>query len=165
MATSGTTGPGKSTPREGCNGSDALCDQRLNEVAFAGTHNSFSAADSPGWFLTNQRRTIERQLEDGIRLFLLDPHWGIEAADGRVNTDFEAEGRDRNKVVKALPPEVLAAAERLAGSVGSARRCRPRATARSSCATPCVSLGATRMVEALHAHPRPSWTRTRARWS
>ncbi len=31
-----------------CNGSIALCDLRLNEAVFAGTHNSFSAADSPG---------------------------------------------------------------------------------------------------------------------
>ena len=148
VATSGDTGSGKSTPRGGCNGSDALCDQRLNEVAFAGTHNSFSAADSPGWFLTNQRRTIERQLQDGIRLFLLDAHWGVETADGTVNTDFEAEQRDRNKVVKALPPEVLAAAERLAGSVGL----RGNATASERevwlCHTVC-ELGATKMVEAL----------------
>ncbi len=148
VATSGTTGPGKGTPREGCNGSDALCDKRLNEVAFAGTHNSFSAADSPGWFLTNQRRTIERQLEDGIRLFLLDPHWGIEAADGRVNTDFEAEGRDRNKVVKALPPEVLAAAERLAGSVGLRGDANPADREVFLCHTVC-ELGATRLSESL----------------
>ncbi len=119
LLTRGDDGPGRNpTPREGCNGSVGLCDLRLNEAAFAGTHNSFSAADSPRWFIANQKRTIPSQLEGGIRLFLLDPHWGIEGQDGRVNTDFEAEGRDRNKVVQALPPEVLAAAERLAGSVG-----------------------------------------------
>ncbi|HEY6780659.1 MAG TPA: hypothetical protein VI111_06875, partial [Thermoleophilaceae bacterium] len=100
-----------------CNGSIALCDLRLNEAVFAGTHNSFSAADSPGWSITNQRRTIPRQLRDGIRLFLIDPHWGVQTG-GRVKTDFEAEGRDRNKVAKALGPETLMAAERLAGRVG-----------------------------------------------
>ena len=89
-----------------------------NEVAFAGTHNSFSAADSDNWFIANQKRTIERQLDDGIRLLLLDPHWGVADSRGRVRTDFEAEGRDRNRVAKALPAETLAAAERLAGSVG-----------------------------------------------
>jgi hypothetical protein len=136
-----------STPREGCNGSVELCDLRLNEVAFAGTHNSFSAADSPGWFIANQKRTIPRQLKDGIRLFLLDPHWGIEADDGRVNTDFESEGRDRNKVVKALPPDVLAAAERLAGSVGirGAGAGEPDVW---MCHTAC-ELGATPLVEGL----------------
>jgi hypothetical protein len=107
-----------SLPREGCNGSKELCDMRMNEVAFAGTHNSFSAADSDNWLIANQKRTIERQLDDGIRLLLLDPHWGVADAQGRVRTDFEAEGRDRNRVAKALPPETLAAAERLAGSVG-----------------------------------------------
>ena len=146
--TGGETAPGRPLPREGCNGSEALCDKRLNEVAFAGTHNSFSAADSPNWFITNQRRTIERQLEDGVRLFLLDPHWGIEAPDGRVNTDFEAEGRDRNKVVKALPPEVLAAAERLAGSIGLRGNADPADREVWQCHTVC-ELGATRLSDSL----------------
>ena len=35
-----------------------------------------------------------------------------------MRTDFEAEDRDRNRVAKALPPETLAAVERLAGSLG-----------------------------------------------
>ena len=108
----------KPLPRTGCNGSVDLCDLRLNEAIFAGTHNSFSAADSPGWLIANQKRTIQRQLDDGIRLFLIDTHWGVEGSDGRVRTDFEAEGTDRNKVVKALPPATLAAAERVAGRVG-----------------------------------------------
>ncbi len=148
VLTSSDPGPGRGTPRAGCNGSDALCEMRLNQVAFAGTHNSFSAADSPDWFLTNQRRTIERQLKDGIRLFLLDPHWGIEADGGRVNTDFEAEGRDRNKVVKALPPEVLAAAERLAGNVGLRGKADPSDREVFQCHTVC-ELGATRLSESL----------------
>jgi len=101
-----------------CNGSAAYCDLRVNQAVFAGTHNSFSAADSPGWFISNQRRTIGRQLKDGIRLFLIDPHWGVEANDGRVRTDFEAEGRDRNRVAKGMPPQVLKAAERLTGRLG-----------------------------------------------
>ena len=117
-----TSGPGPrdraEPPPEGCNGAPELCDLTLNQVAFAGTHNSFSAADSPGWFIVNQRHDIARQLKDGVRLLLLDPHYGIEDSAGRVRTDFEAEGRDRNRVVKALPPETLAAAERLAGNIG-----------------------------------------------
>jgi hypothetical protein len=102
-------------PAAGCNGSKALCDRQLNEVAFAGTHNSFSAADSPGWYIANQLRPIPRQLDDGIRLFLIDAHWGVELDNGKVLTDFNTEQRDRNKVAKALPPDVLAAAERLVG--------------------------------------------------
>jgi hypothetical protein len=102
-----------------CNGSFALCELRLNEVAWAGTHNSFSASDSPGWFIANQRHDMQRQLKDGIRLFLIDAHWGIESGKGRVRTDFATEKRDRNKVAKSLPPEVLASAERLAGRLGA----------------------------------------------
>ena len=113
---------------------------------FAGTHNSFSAADSPGWSITNQRRTIPRQLQDGIRLFLIDPHWGV-ASGGRVKTDFEAEGRERNKVAKALPPETLLAAERLAGRVGL-RGDEGGAKDVWLCHTVC-ELGATKMVTAL----------------
>jgi hypothetical protein len=118
----------------------------LNEVLFAGTHNSFSAADSPGWFIANQRHTIPRQLEDGIRLFLIDAHWGIEAPDGQVRTDFNSEGRDRNKVAKAMPPNVLAAAERVAGRIGAGEATGPRDV--WLCHTVC-ELGATKMVDSL----------------
>lgn len=147
-----TSGPG---PREkavaslsnGCNGSPALCSHRLNEVVFAGTHNSMSAADASGWFIANQRHDIAQQLQDGIRLFLIDPHWGIQGADGKVRTDFEAEGRDRNKVVKALPPATLAAATRLAGRIGI----RAEGGGEKQvflCHTVC-ELGATKMVDSL----------------
>jgi hypothetical protein len=140
-------GGGPVSPAGTCNGSPQLCSLRLDEAVFAGTHNSFSAADSPNWYIANQRRTIDRQLQDGIRLFLIDPHWGVGGENGRVRTDFEAEGRDRNRVAAALPPKTLRAAERLAGSVGL----RPGEDGEREiwlCHTVC-ELGATRMVDAL----------------
>ena len=100
-------GAGASGPTErpeSCNGAPELCERRLNEVVFAGTHNSMSAADEPGWVFANQRRSIEAQLDDGIRLFLLDPHWGVPVAGNRVRTDLEAEGVSRNRVAKGLGP-------------------------------------------------------------
>ncbi|PTL60221.1 hypothetical protein [Paraconexibacter algicola] len=101
----------------GCNGSRALCDRRLDEVVFPGTHNSFSAALEPGWLFANQRTGIRRQLQDGIRLLLLDPHHGVR--DGsRVRTDLEADGSDRNRVAAQLSPGAVRAAERLGGRVG-----------------------------------------------
>ena len=103
------------SPPKGCNGSRELCDRPLNEVAFAGTHNSFSAADSPAGSSPTSATRSRASSEDGIRLFLIDPHWGVELPNGRVLTDFDEESRDRNKVAKAMPPEVLAAAERLVG--------------------------------------------------
>jgi hypothetical protein len=129
-----------------CNGSFGLCDVRLNEAVFAGTHNSFSAADSPGWFIANQKHTIGRQLKDGIRLFLIDAHWGIRDDEGKVRTDFASEGRDRNRVAKSLPPEVLKAAERLAGRLGAGSTKGERDL--WLCHTVC-ELGATRMVDSL----------------
>jgi hypothetical protein len=129
-----------------CNGSLNLCDVRLNEAVFAGTHNSFSAADSPGWFITNQKHTIARQLDDGIRLFLIDPHWGVEAGDGKVRTDFKSEGRSRNRVAQGMPPEILKAAERLAGRLGAGDAEGDRDV--WLCHTVC-ELGATRMVDQL----------------
>jgi hypothetical protein len=103
-----------------CNGSAALCDRRLDQVVLAGTHNSYAAADQPGWYFPNQRRTIKRQLDDGIRALLLDVHLGVaDPQTGRVRTDLEAEGGTRNKVAEALSPEALRLADRLAGRVGA----------------------------------------------
>jgi hypothetical protein len=129
-----------------CNGSFALCELRLNEAVWGGTHNSFSAADSPDWFIANQRHGIPRQLKDGVRLFLIDPHWGVETGNGRVRTDFAAEKRDRNRVAKSLPPAVLASAERLAGRLGAGEASGEREL--WLCHSVC-ELGATKMVDSL----------------
>ena len=60
-------------------------------MVFPATHNSFAAADEPGWFFANQRHGIERQLRDGIRGFLIDIHYGVrDPASGRVRTDLRA---------------------------------------------------------------------------
>ena len=106
-------------PREGCNGSRALCTKRLNEVVFPATHNSFSAANRPGWLFANQRYDIRRQLSDGIRGLLLDVHYGVlDRSRGRVRTDLQAEGSDRNRVARELDPEAVEVAERLVGQIG-----------------------------------------------
>ena len=105
-----------------CNGSPDLCDRRLDEVVFPATHNSYAAADEPGWFFANQRFGIERQLEDGIRAFLIDVHLGApDPENGRVRTDLEAEGGSRNKVAEALGPGALRVADRLVGRAGVGR--------------------------------------------
>ncbi|HEY2053184.1 MAG TPA: hypothetical protein VGH14_04530 [Solirubrobacterales bacterium] len=101
-----------------CDGSAALCGKRLDQVVFPGTHNSFAAADEPGWHFANQRLGIGRQLDDGIRALLLDVHYGVAAPDGLVRTDFAAEGADANKVAAALPASALRVAERIAGPLG-----------------------------------------------
>ena len=130
-----------------CNGYAELCDKRLDQVVFAGTHNSMSAADSRGWLLANQRRTIERQLRDGIRLFLIDPHYGVRDRRGKVRTDFNGERRGLNRVSKALSAQALAAVERLGGrlGLGDLRGGRREVWL---CHSVC-ELGATRMVDAM----------------
>ena len=98
-----------------CNGMAELCDRRLDQVVLAGTHNSMSAADRPGWFFANQTRPIPRQLADGIRLLMIDPHYGVVDGQGRVRTDLQREGTTRNRVAGELGVEAVRAAERLAG--------------------------------------------------
>jgi hypothetical protein len=138
------------TPAAGCNGLKTLCARRLNEVLFPGTHNSMGAADVPGWSVPDQRRSIPRQLGDGIKLFLLDPHYGRTLSNGRVQTDFGGEGRDANKVARELDDAALAALDRLglslSGSTAGARG--PREV--WLCHTVC-ELGATRMTDTLTA--------------
>lgn len=101
-----------------CNGLAELCDRRLDEVVLPGTHNSMSAADRPGWFFANQTRPIPRQLRDGIRFLMVDPHYGVVDAQGRVRTDLRAEGTSRNRVARQLGTESVGVAERLAGRLG-----------------------------------------------
>jgi hypothetical protein len=147
------TATATATPPAGCNGLRALCARRLNEVLFPGTHNSMGAADVPGWAVPDQRRSIPRQLSDGIKLFLIDPHYGRTLSNGRVQTDFAGEGRDANKVARELDDAAIAALDRLglslSGSTAAARG--PREV--WLCHTVC-ELGATRMTDALTAMRR-----------
>lgn len=107
-------------PADGCNGSRALCERRVDQVAWPTTHNSYAAADEPGWLMPNQARGIARQLADGIRGLTLDVHWGVRAPGGGVvRTDLRAEGMTRNKVAEQIGPAALAAADRVGGRVGT----------------------------------------------
>ena len=57
-----------------CNGLELLCERRVDEVAFAGTHNSMSSTED-GWMFPNQEFNFERQLDDGVRALNIDTHW------------------------------------------------------------------------------------------
>jgi hypothetical protein len=154
----GGPSPAAAAPAAGCNGLRDLCDRRLNEVLFPGTHNAMAAADVAGWSLPNQRRSVGRQLDDGIRLLLLDPHYGRTLRGGRVQTDFDGEHRDANKVARELSPQALTALDRLGVSISRSGGARgPRAV--WLCHTVC-ELGATRFADTLttihtflRAHP------------
>lgn len=115
LVDTGGPAPLKRAEITACNGLAELCDRRLDQVVLAGTHNSMSAADRPGWLFANQSRPIPRQLDNGVRLMLLDPHYGIVDREGRVRTDLQAEGTTRNRVASRLGVDAVRAAERLAG--------------------------------------------------
>lgn len=69
-----TVGGDSAVPMElGCNGHELLCDRRVIEVTFPGTHNSMSNADA-GWLGPNQQHGLTRQLNDGVRALMLDTY-------------------------------------------------------------------------------------------
>lgn len=103
-----------------CNGFVELCDRTLDQVAFAGTHNSQSAADVPGFYFAEQLHGVGSQLDAGVRALLMKTHYGIETKKG-VLTDLARETeQEHQELVANLGPEGEAAVERLAASIGQA---------------------------------------------
>jgi hypothetical protein len=82
-----------SMSEDGCNGHHDLCDRRVDEVAFAGTHNSMSALRADGtWFFPRHVDDIIGQLANDVRAFLIDMHYGERSGD-IVRTDLATEAR------------------------------------------------------------------------
>jgi hypothetical protein len=100
-----------------CNGYAQLCSHRLDEVVFAGTHNSMSAADTPGWLIANQDRNVARQLNDGVRAFKISTHYGVQTQTGQVYTDIAAAGDRVNRVAERLDHPSRAALQRFSRSL------------------------------------------------
>lgn len=64
----------------GCNGAVELCDRRIDEVVFAGSHNAMSSTDL-GWELAMQTGDIVTQLDHGVRALLIDAlYWSDEGS-------------------------------------------------------------------------------------
>jgi hypothetical protein len=95
-----------------CNGSAVLSDRRLDRVVFPASHNSMSGADVTGWMFPNQNAGIEQQLQDGIRAFLIDAHYGVPVGD-KVKTELEDEKAAMAKYEAALGKEGMAAVLRI----------------------------------------------------
>jgi len=96
-----------------CNGMVELCDKRLDQVVFPGTHNSMSNEQAAGWMFPHQQKDILGQLRDGIRALLLDIHYGF-AGGTRIKTDLTA-GQSRDRLIQALGQEGFDAAMRIRG--------------------------------------------------
>ena len=97
-----------------CNGHAALCDRQLNEVAFAATHNSMSAA-SAGWLFAAHVDGIAEQLRDGIRGLLIDVWFGFPSLTGVAT---ELLGKDRAAMVELYGADVVDARDRIADGLG-----------------------------------------------
>ncbi len=133
-----------SGPIVACNGYHELCDRPLNQVVFPTTHNSMSAADIPNWMFPNQERSIPEQLQDGVRGFLIDVHYGEQVGD-RVRTLIENEEVARKKYESALGKEGIEAALRIRDRlVGTAEGGREVYLAHGFC-----ELGETKFVDML----------------
>ncbi|KAJ2077816.1 hypothetical protein H4R24_004892 [Coemansia sp. RSA 988] len=68
-----------SEPNGICNGHVELCNRAYNDVSFACTHNSYSYPPPSGLPVLNQKRTINEQLDDGIRALMLDVVKSVKA--------------------------------------------------------------------------------------
>src|SRR5437762_1389450 len=95
-----------------CNGSEKLCDRRVDQVVFPAAHNAMSNAEIPGWLFPHHNHAFPRQLEDGVRALLIDVHYGVPAG-GHVITDMEREGTTKDKIQEVLGPEATDAALRI----------------------------------------------------
>jgi hypothetical protein len=73
-----------------CNGSTELCDRSADQVVFPSTHNSMGGADVSGWMFPSQNGTIRQQLDDGVRGFLIDVHYGVPVED-KIRTEVQNE--------------------------------------------------------------------------
>lgn len=98
-----------------CNGHAALCDRRVDEVAFAATHNSMSSA-AGGWLLATHRDGIAAQLEAGVRGLLIDVWYGFPTGAGVVT---ERLGGDRDALAERYGESVMAARDRVAAALGA----------------------------------------------
>jgi hypothetical protein len=97
---------------DACNGATALCSRPVDQVVFPGTHNSMSSAEISDWMFPEQEKGIAAQLQDGIRAFLIDAHYG-RPVGGRVKTDMEGEYGSAAKFEQEIGPEAYQAAMRI----------------------------------------------------
>jgi hypothetical protein len=105
--------PNAAPPAPTCNGSAALCDRSLGDVAFATAHNAM-ASTANGFRPPNQRWSITHQLGHGIRGFQIDAFPGTPRK-GRVYTDLSGPLGDSSE----LPRSLVAAADAIHAALGA----------------------------------------------
>src|SRR5262245_1840728 len=95
-----------------CNGHPELCDRHVDEVVFAGAHNAMSNAAAAGWMFPHHEHSMVQMMEDGVRAFLIDVHYGFPGA-ARIKTDLDVEESQRQMIETTVGPEGVAAALRI----------------------------------------------------
>jgi hypothetical protein len=133
-----------------CNGHAELCDRRLDEVAFAASHNSMSARRDPGWLFAEHDQGIPSQLSFGIRALLMKTHYGIPSGLNvtgapLVVTDQGAELATTQQEAGALLTEEQ---KRQAAAIAASAKVDPALRDLYLCHVNC-ELGATKLSEAL----------------
>jgi hypothetical protein len=99
-----------------CNGFAALCDRPLNQVSFAASHNSMSAA-ADHFINANQLRGMVSQLRYGIRAFLIDDYYGVPSA-GFVRTVLDKKHVPRAELERRAGKPAVDALEHLTRGAG-----------------------------------------------
>ena len=94
-----------------CNGHAELCNRRLDQVTFAGTHNAMSNQSIRDWMFPHHQAPIKAQLEAGVRSLAFDVHYGF-AGGARIRTNM-GDSSTRAKLVAAVGDEGFRAAERI----------------------------------------------------
>lgn len=88
-----------------CNGHEALCDRRFDQVVFPATHNAM-AASNLGWVWPHHDGGLSAQLKAGVRAFLLDTHYGDTPAEiQRYLSTFPSSSRAlMERIINAADP-------------------------------------------------------------
>jgi DNA-binding FrmR family transcriptional regulator len=140
-------GDGPAIARVGrCNGHAALCDRRVDQVAFLATHNAMAAPDEPGWLFAAQDAGIPEQLDDGVRALMIDTQYGIGTPRG-VATQITGENTSRAKLVAEVGERFVATAQRIGTRIGRNPKGQKEVYL---CHTLC-EVGATRAADALRS--------------
>lgn len=96
----------------GCNGAEAYCDLRLDEVVLPSTHNSYSSARD-GFLLAEHQEGVAAQLGAGVRGLLIDSYLANRTSDGRVFTRLDLSPNSRAKIEDSIGPDATRTAMRL----------------------------------------------------
>lgn len=113
-----TNQPARADPKsDGCNGSIEVCLQRLNQVVFAGSHNSMSSS-AYNFFGAEHTASIPEQLNEGARALLIDAYYGYPE-NGIIRTNL-AGGANRADIQSEFGSDAVKDLDRVGALTGTA---------------------------------------------